>query len=57
MKYFDFIKRMEMIFYFFQISREIVQNMLKEKEELRQKEIQFKEHCRQELGRLQKELQ
>lgn len=31
--------------------------MLEEKEELRQKEIQFKEQCRQELARLQQELQ
>lgn len=40
-------------FYF----RELVRRMLEEKEELRQKEVQFKEHCRQELARLQKELQ
>lgn len=38
-------------------SRELVRSMLEEKEELRQKEIQFKDHCRQELARLQKELQ
>lgn len=37
--------------------RELVQRMLEEKEELRQKEVQFKEHCRQELAKLQKELQ
>lgn len=37
--------------------RELVRRMLEEKEELRQKEVQFKEHCRQELVRLQKELQ
>lgn len=37
--------------------RELVRSMLEEKEELRQKETQFKEHCRQELVKLQKELQ
>lgn len=37
--------------------RELVRGMLEEKEELRQKEIQFKEHCKKELTRLQKELQ
>lgn len=31
--------------------------MLEEKEDLRQKEVEFKEKCRQELARLQKELQ
>lgn len=37
--------------------REMVHKMLEEKEELRQKELQFKEQCRQELTRLQQELQ
>lgn len=37
--------------------RDLVHKMLEEKEELRQKEIQFKEQCRQELARLQQELQ
>ncbi|XP_055321348.1 coiled-coil domain-containing protein 93 isoform X2 [Sitodiplosis mosellana] len=36
--------------------KELVRRMLEEKEELRHKEVQFKEHCRQELARLQKEL-
>lgn len=31
--------------------------MLEQKEQLRQNEMQFKEECRQELARLQKELQ
>lgn len=36
---------------------EKVRGMLETKEQLRQNEIQFKEQCRQELARLQKNLQ
>lgn len=36
---------------------EKVRKMLETKEELRQTEVQFKEQCRQQLIRLQKELQ
>lgn len=36
---------------------EKVRGMLEQKEQLRQNEIQFKDDCRQELTRLQKEMQ
>lgn len=37
--------------------RDLVRGMLEEKEELRRKELKFKEQCREELLKLQRELQ